>query len=275
MDRTLTDNLFNNIKFNMHKKMIEEPIDNPKKLAQLFGVEEGEVENYLNVFANMLTEQSNKLKQANSNLCPSDVVKIAFIGDSITSDRESYMNIIKKAFDLEENIHFIDAAISGDKSDDAKMAFYTRVMKYNPDVVHILLGTNDMRKNHDQYGETCLSLCDYKKNIEYLVKTLKERGKKIVLSTISPINNEGLQKRFPEENWIYDNGDLEAVNEIVCEIAEEYGIMLNDMRPVYSRYLPTEILLQDGLHLNSTGQFLLAESVMKCIEKVLEKEEIA
>ncbi len=257
----------------MHKKMIEEPIENPKKLAEMFGEDEKEVLNYLNEFNDTLNEQSEKLRQKDVKFYTADPVKIAFVGDSITSDRESYMNIIKRTLLTEKCIHIIDAAISGDKSDDAKMAFYSRVMKYNPDIIHILLGTNDMRKNNDQFGEPCISLHDYKKNMEYMVRTLKVQGKKVILSTISPVDNEGLGKRFPEENWIYDNRDIEAVNEIICETAEKYKALLNDMRSVYLQYPPAKILLQDGLHLNAVGQFLLAENVMRCIKEVVEMEE--
>lgn len=273
MDCTLQDDLFNNIKFNMHKKVIEEPVDNSTKLAEIFGVDEKEVSNYLNEFDNTLSKQSEKLKQENIEIHVESPVKIAFIGDSITSDRESYMNILKRALLAEKDIHIIDAAISGDKSDDAKMAFYTRVMKYNPDIVHILLGTNDMRKNNDPFGEPCVSLHDYRKNMEYMVRTLTAQGKKVILSTISPIDNEGLGKRFPEDNWIYDNGDLEEVNKIICETAEKYKALLNDMSSVYAQYQTGEILLQDGLHLNAAGQLMLAKNVMECIKKVIEMEE--
>ncbi len=103
---------------------------------------------------------------------------IAFVGDSITSDRASYMNVLKRIYKNNTNISFIDGAVSGDKSDDAVMKLYLRVLNYKPDIVHIMLGTNDLRRNKDNNSKPCISLDEIKHNLEYLIRTIKESGAK-------------------------------------------------------------------------------------------------
>lgn len=193
---------------------------------------------------------------------------IVFLGDSITSDRESYLNTIRELYRDRPNVNIVDAAVSGDKSDDAVMRFYERVLRYEPDVVCILIGTNDLRRNDDAYASSCVSLGDIEKNLRYMISLLKSRGIKVILTTISPVVNERLRKRFPDSNWCYSPSEIDALNQLIHDLSKEYGITLNDMRTVYAKYSPKELLLNDGLHLNALGQRLLLRSTLACLNKV-------
>ena len=263
MDLTLSSDLYNNLKFNMHKLILDLAEDNYIRLAAIFGADEKEVKQFLDEFHHTCTEEAEELKKAVQIPDIKKIKTFAFVGDSITSDRESYLNIFKEYFKGQPEIKIVDAAISGDKSDDARMKFYFRVMNHKPDVVHILLGTNDMRQNADINGEPSVSLQDYQRNLEYMVSKLKSENVDIILSTIPPVDNQGLRKRFPDDYWIYDTRNIAEVNKIIADIAKRYQVKLNDMGPEYERYLPEEILLADGLHLNRTGQKLLAQKLLK------------
>ncbi len=269
MDFTLTSELYNNIKFNMQKLILDVPEKDALWLSRIFNVKESEVRELLDDFENTVNRQAEEIRNGREIPAVRKSRKIVFIGDSITSDRESYFNIIRKLYENEEKLVWIDASVSGDKSDDAKMKFYERAMQYCPDAAHILIGTNDMRENGDEDGESCLSLGDYRKNLEYIVKRLQKNGVHTILSTISPVHSEGVGKRFPHDNWVYQKSNIDAVNMIIEEVAEKFGARLNDMRHVYSRYRAEEILFQDGLHLNALGQRLLAENVLTALGEYL------
>lgn len=253
----------------MQKLILDVPERDTVWLSRIFAVSEEEVEKLIDDFEGTVLRQVGKIRESGNVPQVHGAKTIAFIGDSITSDRESYFNIIRKSYEDEKGLKWIDAAISGDKSDDAKMKFYERTMNHHPDVAHVLIGTNDMRESDDEDGESCLSLEDYRKNLEYMVKRLKAEGVQVILSTISPVLNEGIRKRFPDDNWIYKEGNIHAVNSIIEETAEKFGVKLNDMRPVYGAYKAEEILLQDGLHLNELGQNLLAKNVLAALEEYL------
>ncbi len=262
MDLTLQSELYNNIKFNMQKLILDVPENDALWLSRIFGAKEEEVAKLLHDFEKAAGQQAQEIRKGREIPVIEKGKKIAFIGDSITSDRESYFNIIRKLFENEEKLVWIDAAISGDKSDDAKMKLNERAMNYQPDIAHILIGTNDMRENMDEDGESCLSLAEYRKNLEYIVKRLQKAGVIPILSTISPVLVEGIGKRFPDDHWTYHEANIEAVNNIIEEVAQTFGARFNDMRHVYCQYQAQDILLQDGLHLNAKGQRLLAEHVL-------------
>ena len=269
MDLTLKSELYNNIKFNMQKLILNVPEQDALWLSRIFAADEGEVRKLLGDFEDTVRQQAEEIRKSGDIPQVHGAKTIAFIGDSITSDRESYFHIIRKEYEDEKELRWIDAAVSGDKSDDAKMKFYERTMNYHPDIAHVLIGTNDMRESDDENGESCLSLGDYRKNLEYMVKTLKANGVRILLSTISPVLNEGIRKRFPNDNWIYKEANIHAVNSMIEETAVKFGVKLNDMRPVYGKYRAEEILFQDGLHLNALGQRLLTGQVLAALEEYL------
>lgn len=253
----------------MQKLILDIPEDDYIRLGMIFDAAPDYVKELTNRFSDTLDLQAETLR---SEMTIPDVHErkaIAFVGDSLTSDRESFMNILRRAYRDTENLTFIDAAVSGDKSDDARMKFYFRTLNHHPDIVHILLGTNDMRENKDRFGDSCLSLQDYERNLEYMVKSLTEEGGKVILSTIPPICNTGLRKRFPDDNWIYRRGKIDSLNEILETVADRNRVKLNDMRPVYEKYDAENLLLADGLHLNEKGQRLLAQNVLKSMAEYL------
>lgn len=269
MDHTLTSELYNNIKFNMQKLILDVPKEDARWLGRIFNAEEEAVQRLLDAFENTVSLQAEEIRKSRSIPKVQGDRKIVFIGDSITSDRESYFNIIRKIYENENGLIWIDAAISGDKSDDAKMKFYERAMNFHPDIAHILIGTNDMRENADEDGESCLGLDEYRRNLVYMVKRLRKNKVHTILSTISPVLVEGIGKRFPDDNWNYQNANIDAVNSIIEEVAETFGAECNDMRSIYGGYRAEEILLNDGLHLNALGQKLLAENVLTALGKYL------
>lgn len=268
-DLTLQSELYNNLKFNMQKLILDVPENDVRRLAEIFGASDEEVKPLLEGFWSTLKEQSERLR-AKRELPPVHEERVlAFIGDSITSDRESYLNILHTLYREEKNLVFVDAAVSGDKSDDARMKLHFRVMNHHPHIVHILIGTNDLRMNRGPGAGPCVSLEEYERNLDYLLSFLQESGVKVLISTLSPVVNSGIQLRFPEDHWYYEASHIKKANEIIRRLAQKYSADLNDMESVYGAYEAEEILLADGLHLNAKGQALLLEGILNILEKYL------
>ena len=269
IDLTLTSELYNNIKFNMHKLILDVEENHAARLAAVFGASEEEVQEVIDEMSRTVREQAERLRKEIEIPAVTESKTIAFVGDSITSDRASYLNILREIYREEEKLKFVDAAVSGDKSDDAVMKFYFRTMNYHPDVAHILIGTNDLRRSNDPFGGSAVSLSDYRKNLSYMLQVFQENQIPVVISQIAPVLNERLWQRFPEDNWIYDYEEMKEANRIVCEVAAAYGAKLNAMEEVYKEYEPGELLLKDGLHLNEKGQYLLTKQVIKALAEYL------
>ena len=268
-DLSLVSELYNCVKFNMHKLILDIPERDADRIAMVFHADRNEVESLMESFRQTVRTEAERTRAEMTIPMPVDKRSIVFLGDSITSDRESYLNIIRELYRDQPNVQIVDAAISGDKSDDAVMRFYERTLRYKPDVVCILIGTNDLRRNDDSYASSCVSLGGIEKNLRYMISMLKSRGAKIILTTISPVINEQLKARFPDSNWCYEPSEIDALNNLIYDLSIEYQIQLNDMRMVYANYSPEKILLNDGLHLNSIGQRLLLRSTLQCLSKIL------
>lgn len=267
-DLSLASELYNSVKFNMQKLILDLPEQDAERIAMVFDADRNEVETSIESFHQTVRAEAEQTRREVTIPRLEGKHSIVFLGDSITSDRESYLNIIRELYRDRPDVNIVDAAISGDKSDDAVMRFYERVLRYKPDVVCILIGTNDLRRNDDAYANSCVSLGDIEKNLRYIISLLNSRGTKVIITTISPVINERLRKRFPDSNWCYHPSEIDALNQLICELSMEYGITLNDMRPAYAKYSPEEILLNDGLHLNALGQRLLLRSTLACLNKI-------
>lgn len=268
-DLTLKSDLYNNVKFHMQKLILDVPENDCERLGGIFDAEASQVQALIDGFEEAVAGQAELFLQNVQRLEVPVKKTIAYIGDSITSERESHLNILKKVYENEKNLVFVDAAVSGDKSDDAKMKLPIRVLDYKPDIVHILIGTNDLRINEGTYGCSCVSPEEFARNLDYIISTLKEMNAKVIISTVSPVINDRLQKRFPDDHWYYRKEDIDAFNDIIAQTAQKHQIRLNDMRELYGQYPPEELMLQDGLHLNPKGQQMLAQRVHAAIAECL------
>lgn len=253
----------------MHKLILDIPEHDAERIASVFNADRNEVETLITSFHKTVMEEAERIRREIPIPVPSGNRSIVFIGDSITSDRESYLHIIREIYRDQPSVRITDAAISGDKSDDAVMKFYERTLRYQPNIACILIGTNDLRRNDDINATPCVSLADIEKNLRYMIRTLKEHGAQVILTTISPVINKQLKARFPDANWYYEHKEMDALNALISRLSTEYQLILNDMRGSYAMYAPEEILLKDGLHLNLLGQRLLLKNTLKCFADIL------
>lgn len=186
---------------------------------------------------------------------------IAFIGDSITSDRESYFNIIKVVFKNFKNINFIDAAVSGDRTANALISLRERVLKHKPQIDSIMLGTNDMRKTDDVMGICATSIGEYERNLRHIIERLIQDKVSIIINTLPPMDNNSFDYSYGEGYIKYDCANLIQYNDVIRKLSSEYHLILNDLSEVYSKFTAKELLLDDGIHLSTLAQRQVAANL--------------
>ena len=261
-----------NFKFNLHKSLIPIGIDDSDyiRLQTVYGVDGEWMRETVTEFTQSNTHYAQLLKEeVDLSILGSKPLKIAFFGDSITSDRQSYLNILKLATKEYQNISLVDMAISAHKSVDLLTAIYPNMVGEHADIAHIMIGTNDLRRIDD---ERCLyhtSPAEYEKNVDYVVSALVKDGTKVILTTIPPFSKEKSSKAFAEAKALFLEQDRQIFNAIIMKIAKKYGAYINHMDSSYAQYTPEQLTLDDGIHINEIGQDLLLRGVVNSILELI------
>ncbi len=171
--------------------------------------------------------------------------KIVLIGDSIT---EAF-----KTAELLPEHNIINKGIYGDNTTGVLKRIEKDVIEENPDMVFILIGTNDFacEKTDDELTS----------NISEIIETLTENleGTKIYLTPILPTKD--IENR-PNER-------IRGVNQILKMLTEKYGIEYFDLynRLVNSAGELDSVFTVDGLHLSAEAYKTWAVFLKEEIER--------
>jgi lysophospholipase L1-like esterase len=184
-------------------------------------------------------------------------VTILALGDSISSDRESWARILASYWREDPSRRVLDCAISGDTSASLLERYHSTVANQEFDWVVLFIGTNDCRQLDEK--TPMVSLQEYRRNLEILLDRLT--GKRIVLVTLPPVDNARFRSFFPESGNCYDAGHLAAANRLLRELASARKLALADLAAGLEP-LGGEVLEPDGLHLSSAGQLVLCRLLL-------------
>ena len=261
-----------NFKFNLHKSLIPIGISDKdyERLIKVYGIDEKTLMREVKVIEKSNLCQAQWVKEK-VDLTPFGTAvskRILFLGDSITSDRQSYFNILQLACGEYTEISLVDLSISGHKSGDLFTAMFPNVHEEHADIAHIMIGTNDVRKTNDAYHAFHTGIEEYEKNIDYVAAMLAEDGTKTVITTIPPFSQDKAAAYFPKHKMLFEEKDRQAFNDVIRRVGGKHGALINDMDEVYSSYSPEDLTLMDGIHLNEVGQRLLAARVAQMLIKL-------
>lgn len=190
------------------------------------------------------------------------VVKIACIGNSIT---DGFGIPIPSTFGYPANLQEIlgdgfwvkNFGVSSrtmlNKGDFPYMNEYAwkEALEFNPDIAIIKLGTNDSKPENWQYGE------DFRKDLEQMVKTMRENNPstKIILCTPIPA--------FKPTWNINDDVIKNKIIPIQRKVAKKYGLQVIDLHTLYANY--GDKMLNDGIHPNADGARIMAEIIAEAL----------
>jgi len=254
-------------RFNLHKLsgfLIDD--SDWKTLAKIYGVSRKELRDVDRKFSGMLKETAERISADIPIKEGMEKISLLCIGDSITSDRLSYANIIREVWNQSLNREVIDAGISGDTTSDLINRHYSACLNFDFTAAAIFIGTNDARGHKDGKNITNTSVAEYERNLEYIMSTIAEQGKSIINITIPPVNNTKITAFFGDaENWNYDKDVIHEINNIIRKLSKKYRTELADLAGKCSKE-EIEVLDEDGLHLCLKGNEITARLVLSIID---------
>ena len=176
--------------------------------------------------------------------------QVVFIGDSIIELFPTY-----ELFADKDKIVY-NRGISGDTSDRMLERMDKNCLNINPNVVYILVGTNDIAKNIDHS-----TIID---NISKSIDKCKENGvQKIIVSGLYPVNKA-----------INSNMVGSRTNEEILELNSKLQVLVKNKSVVYSDVFDClkdsqgnfdKEYTYDGLHPNAKGYLVITNTIMPLI----------
>jgi len=196
--------------------------------------------------------------------------KIAYLGDSITSERESHQYIVREILKDYSNITFHDFSISGLKASDIFTGYYPSIADFAPDIAIMMIGTNDMRITDDEYGYYHSVIDEYSRNINYIIAKLAAAGAHVMVCTLPPFDLAKIQIALEGWHILYTEGGRKLYDEAIISAANSHSAILVDMQGIYADFDAKDLTIEDGIHLNGEGQTLLAMQIFQKLSKLIE-----
>ncbi|WP_018625944.1 SGNH/GDSL hydrolase family protein [Niabella aurantiaca] len=145
--------------------------------------------------------------------------------------------------------------------------FDTDVLDHHPDLVIVDFGINDAAID-PRKGSSRIPLADYKRNMEYMVTQMQERGINVLLMT--PNARGGKQKDLL-------NKTLSRYVNVVRGLSKTHKTGFVDNFQLFLDYpsktgKSLDSLLLDGIHPNDTGHEMMADLIVKEIVRMYRRQ---
>lgn len=199
--------------------------------------------------------------------------KIIFFGDSITEQAARQGGFIAKMDSMltlknvKANYDLVGAGVSSNKIYDLYLRMEDDVLSKNPDVVVIFIGVNDVW--HKRTSGTGTDANKFENFYSAILKKLADKNIKVILCTPAAIG-----EKTDVSNEL--DGDLNKYCNIIRDLSIKNNLPLIDLRKIFLDYnlknnpenKDSGILTGDGVHLNETGNQLVADEMWKAISKL-------
>ena len=203
-------------------------------------------------------------------------IKLLFQGDSITDagrDRRNYHDLgsgypkysaeLIKANHPDTEFEFINLGISGNRTGELFDRFYHDGIAFQPDVISILIGVNDVWHRHE-FSYIATTDAQIELNYRELLKRIKrETNSKIVI--LSPYVLDA-------ENMAYLKDDLKTVIPIIKLLADEYADAYIPLQELFDEAMKTQphplFYSNDGVHPNENGAKFIAEQYARAVKEL-------
>jgi lysophospholipase L1-like esterase len=230
--------------------------DDLPAIARIYGVRRGQLERIDRRYRKNVHHLAASLPRRAEPPLERPVAILA-LGDSITSDRESWARILARYWREDPHRRILDCAVSGDTTASLLERYHSTVGNQEFDWVVLFIGTNDCRQIDEK--TPMVSLEEYRRNLEILLDRLA--GKRVVLVTLPPADNARFRSFFPDSGNCYDLGQLAAANRVLRELALSRKLALADLAAGLEALGP-EALEPDGLHMSCAGQLVLCRLLL-------------
>lgn len=219
-----------------------------------------------NVKQSQLTMMEQKYKDAVSQLQFKKKIKVACVGDSITYGHNANpINVYSYPAQLQgllgNQYDVQNFGVNGRTMNNVVGARYIATneyqnsLKFNPDIVIIMLGTNDSKHNNWQGADTYLS------SARSLVESYQSLGSKpaVYIATSPAVAKDMSSSTDPENEKIWDWRIQEDIVPLQKQVAEEFNCSLIDNNAKTEALEDISVYLSNDLiHPHNAGYTLLA-----------------
>lgn len=140
------------------------------------------------------------------------------------------------------------------------------VLARSVDLVHLNCGLHDMKKEFDT-DTAKVPLNDYAQNVRYILERLRDETEaRVAWASITPVNEEWHHRIKGFDRF---ESDVQVYNAAASAIADELGIVVNDLFSIITTAGRDDLLLEDGVHFKPEGCTLLGESVANYVKGLL------
>lgn len=199
--------------------------------------------------------------------------KVVFFGDSITElglKPNGYIRVIEDMIRNEDKVtqyELIGKGIGGNKVYDLYLRMEEDVLKWQPDIVVVYIGVNDIW--HKSMMGTGTDFDKFGRFYTALIKKLQISGAKVIVCTPAVIGER-------HDNSNPQDGELNHYSNWIRKFSVENSLSLVDLRSIFLNYskannpnnLDSKILTYDRVHLNNEGNKVVAEAMWKIIKEV-------
>ena len=204
-------------------------------------------------------------------------VKIVFQGDSVTDagrDKRNYHHMgngyAKFASALIAEAHpdvdfeFINFGISGNRTSELFDRFYKDCLEFQPDVVSILIGVNDVWHRHNILN---IATTDEQTKLNYtciLERIKRESNAKILMMTPYLLDHPDVQ---------HMRSEVDAINVFIKELAAKYADAFVPLDELFDEAMKTQpqplYYSADGVHPNENGAKFIAKHYAEAMSKLI------
>lgn len=205
-------------------------------------------------------------------------MKILFQGDSITDagrDKRNYHELgagypkfaaeyIRADFP-DTDFEFINFGISGNRTDQLFDRLYTDGIAFEPDIISILIGINDVWHRHGA-GRIETTDAQIETNYRAILERLKKQtDAKIVILCPFLLDSED------KESW---RGEVDRVIAIVRKLADEFADVYIPLDLLFEEALKTQpepkFYSADGVHPNDNGRAFIGKHYAEAVRSLIE-----
>lgn len=177
------------------------------------------------------------------------------LGDSITDDLQSWLEILRQVLALRrphDQIKVVNAGFSGDTTSQVISRFLDVIQK-EPDWIICMIGTNDARLHGLSPTKTLVSIEETARNLEMLRNFGRMQTKaRWVWMTPSPVIEAQIASDWflSPFQMMWRNDDLRAIAQLIRQMLDP----VVDLQEAFGTVANPELLLPDGLHPSLAGQ---------------------
>jgi len=209
----------------------------------------------------------------------SKIVKIVFLGDSITSGErieaaKNWVSLLRnyffsKYYRQDRDIYVLNKGISVNNTRDGLQRFQNDVQNERPDILVIQFGLIDSTRWLSNRGLPCVSPEAFEANIIEMIARAGCFGiNNIILLTTHRTHRDNVSA-----NGLTQNQNLNLYNEIIRQISKQESIELIDMWEMINSDKVNDYVfsLPDGNHLTEEGHKAYYRIVLPVIEEIVNR----